>query len=67
MRGVISTASLGSPATMELCMKGDKKRPVLKVHVRHGDVITMCDTRLQAFAEASYPFSSSVLYPILIL
>ncbi|KUI54213.1 hypothetical protein VP1G_01558 [Cytospora mali] len=51
VKGVISTASLGSPGTMELCMKKARDKPVLKLHVRHGDVVTMCDTRLQAHTE----------------
>lgn len=32
--------------------KGSNK-PVLEIQLRHGDVVTMCDTRLQAFTEAS--------------
>ncbi|KUI69350.1 hypothetical protein VM1G_04852 [Cytospora mali] len=51
VKGVISTASLGSPGTMELCMKKARDKPILKLHVRHGDVVTMCDTRLQAHTE----------------
>ncbi|KAK7737287.1 hypothetical protein SLS53_006590 [Cytospora paraplurivora] len=53
--GVISTASLGSPATMKIGMKpppGSKKQPyvIAEVQLCHGDVATMCDTNLQALA-----------------
>lgn len=30
--------------------KGDNK-PILEIQLRHGDVVTMCDTQLQAFTE----------------
>lgn len=30
--------------------KGNTK-PILEIQLRHGDVVTMCDTRLQAFTE----------------
>ncbi|CAN8100564.1 unnamed protein product [Discula destructiva] len=62
LNGIISTLSLGSPATMKLRIKGKKANknagtekveavPVLEVQLQHGDVITMCDTRLQTFTE----------------
>lgn len=59
---MISTASLGSPATMKLAMKppkGSKTRPsvILEVQLCHGDVATMCDTSLQALAVVSQPFT----------
>lgn len=59
---MISTLSLGSPASMKVRfkrVKADKEKGtkeskaylVLDVQLRHGDVVTMCDTRLQAFTE----------------
>lgn len=62
LNGVISTLSLGSPATMKLRIKTPKKTDkqndaILDFQLLHGDVVTMCDTRLQAFTEVS----SSVL------
>lgn len=42
--------------------KGNNK-PILEIQLRHGDVVTMCDTRLQAFTEVS----SLVLIWVLIL
>lgn len=62
LTGVISTLSLGSPASMKLrfkSTKADKSKGtkaskaylVLDVQLQHGDVVTMCDTRLQAFTE----------------
>ncbi|KAJ4386629.1 hypothetical protein N0V93_009527 [Gnomoniopsis smithogilvyi] len=62
LTGVISTLSLGSPASMKLRFKstkadkskgtkGNKAYLVLDVQLQHGDVVTMCDTRLQAFTE----------------
>lgn len=32
-------------------IKGSKAYLVLDVQLQHGDVVTMCDTRLQAFTE----------------
>lgn len=28
-------------------------KPILEIQLRHGDVATMCDTRLQAFTEVN--------------
>lgn len=36
-------------------LKGSKPHLVLDVQLQHGDVVTMCDTRLQAFTEVSNP------------
>ncbi|POS81565.1 hypothetical protein DHEL01_v200003 [Diaporthe helianthi] len=67
LTGVISTASLGSPGKMSVrfkkfrpVMKNGKpsqgkpsqgKPSILEVQLRHGDVATMCDTRLQALTD----------------
>ncbi|KAI3393629.1 hypothetical protein diail_3856 [Diaporthe ilicicola] len=64
LTGVISTASFGSPGLMALRFKKKTKKgepeeienekkgkTVLKVQLRHGDVATMCDTRLQALTD----------------
>ncbi|KAJ4419637.1 hypothetical protein N0V82_004832 [Gnomoniopsis sp. IMI 355080] len=62
LNGVISTLSLGSPASMKVrfkSIKADKSKAtkaskaylVLDVHLQHGDVVTMCDSCLQAFTE----------------
>ncbi|KAL1845951.1 hypothetical protein Daus18300_014393 [Diaporthe australafricana] len=64
LSGVISTASFGSPGLMALRFKGKrtkknatkfdeekKGKVILEVQLRHGDVATMCDTRLQAFTD----------------
>lgn len=64
LTGVISTASLGSPGKMSVrfkrsrtvMKKGDEvqaKPSILEVQLRHGDVATMCDTRLQALTDVS--------------
>lgn len=66
LTGVISTLSLGSPASMKVRfkrikadritgIKGSKAYLVLDVQLQHGDVVTMCDTRLQAFTEVRIP------------
>lgn len=55
LTGVISTASFGSPGKMSLRFKKGEK--VLEVQLRHGDVATMCDTRLQALTDVSYSSS----------
>lgn len=59
LTGVISTASFGSPGKMALAFKKSGKAPkrpdaILEVQLRHGDVATMCDTRLQALTDVSY-------------
>lgn len=57
LTGVISTASFGSPGKMALRFKNqgkDKGKTILEVQLRHGDVATMCDTRLQALTDVSY-------------
>lgn len=56
LTGVISTASFGSPGKMALKFKKSKKA-ILEVQLRHGDVATMCDTRLQALTDVSYSCS----------
>lgn len=53
LTGVISTASFGSPGKMALRFKNAKKA-ILEVQLRHGDVATMCDTRLQALTDVSH-------------
>lgn len=65
MTGVISTASFGSPGKMSLRFKKSvlpvkkegkaltKGKEILEVQLRHGDVATMCDTRLQALTDVS--------------
>ncbi|KAI7779599.1 hypothetical protein LA080_000711 [Diaporthe eres] len=63
LTGVISTASFGSPGKMALRFKKNGKavkkgeitlkkgETILEVQLRHGDVATMCDTRLQALTD----------------
>lgn len=50
---MISTASFGSPGRMALRFK--KGETILEVQLRHGDVATMCDTRLQALTDVGCP------------
>lgn len=38
------------PESKGKAQKG-KNKPILEIQLRHGDVVTMCDTRLQAFTE----------------
>lgn len=44
--------------------KGSEKKvrdPILEIQLRHGDVVTMCDTRLQDFTEVSWEFPLNTL------
>lgn len=39
-----------------------KGETILEVQLRHGDVATMCDTRLQALTDVSYAPGSNCWY-----
>lgn len=45
--------------------KGNNK-PILEIQLRHGDVVTMCDTKLQAFTEVCVIPNLDYYYPLLI-
>lgn len=63
LTGVISTASLGSHGKMGVRLK-DGKKSILNLNLQHGDVVTMCDTRLQALTDVSCSLNhSGAIYP----
>lgn len=61
IKGIRLEANKETPAKEAKSIKASKKtftkkaKPtsVLEVHLQHGDVVTMCDNRLQAFTEVS--------------